>query len=172
MIKVSQHFGIMYALLVIGQAVLCNYAALSPYITLSMLPAMILCLPTSLSTAACMLIAFASGLAVDWMSEGIIGLNAAALVPAALLRRWIIKIFMGEDLITRGDRFTFKKNGAGKISAAAVTVLAIYLALYIFLDGAGTRPAWFNMTRFGISMACNLILSYIVINILSPDDRK
>ena len=96
MIRESQHFGIMYALLVIGQAVLCNYAALGPYITLSMLPAMVLCIPTSLSTISCMLIAFASGLAVDWMSEGIIGLNAAAIVPVALLRNWIIKIFMGE----------------------------------------------------------------------------
>lgn len=172
MIKVSQHFGILYTLLVIGQAVLCNYAALGPYVTLSMLPAMVLCIPTSMSTATCMLIAFASGLAVDWMSEGILGLNAAAIVPVALLRNWIIKIFMGEDLITRGDRFTFKKNGAGKISAAAVFVVAIFLAIYIFLDGAGTRPTWFNMTRFGVSLICNLLLSYAVINILSPDDRK
>lgn len=172
MIKVSQHFGILYTLLVIGQAVLCNYAALGPYVTLSMLPAMVLCIPTSMSTVTCMLIAFVSGLSVDWMSEGILGLNAAAIVPVSLLRNWIIKIFMGEDLITRGDRFTFKKNGAGKISAAAVFVVAIFLAIYIFLDGAGTRPTWFNMTRFGVSLICNLLLSYAVINILSPDDRK
>ena len=45
--KVSQHFGIFYTLLVIGQAVLCNYSVLGPYITLSMLPAMVLCIPTA-----------------------------------------------------------------------------------------------------------------------------
>ena len=172
MIRESQHFGIMYALLVIGQAVLCNYAALGPYITLSMLPAMVLCIPTSLSTISCMLIAFASGLAVDWMSEGIIGLNAAAIVPVALLRNWIIKIFMGEDLITRGDRFTFKKNGAGKISAAAVTALAVYLALYIFLDGAGTRSLIFNLIRGGVTLTCSYLVSLVVVNTLTPDDRK
>ena len=43
--KVSQHFGTLYTLLVIGQIVLCNYSQLGPYIMLSMLPAMVLCIP-------------------------------------------------------------------------------------------------------------------------------
>lgn len=170
--KVSQNFGILFALLIIGQIVLCNYAALGPYIMLTMLPAMILCLPTTLSTVSCMFIAFACGLSVDWLSEGILGLNAAAAVPAGLLRNGIIKIFLGEDIITRGDRFSLKKNGAFKISAAVFTILAIYLGVYIFLDGAGARPALFNLARFGVSAVCCMILSLIVINILSPDDRR
>jgi hypothetical protein len=170
--KVSQHFGILYCLLLIGQIVLCNYAALGPYIMLTMLPAMIMCIPTTVSTASCMLIAFASGLAVDWLSEGLIGLNAAAAVPVALLRNGAIKIFLGEDLITRGDRFSIKKNGLFKIIAVMFTALAVYLGIYVFLDGAGTRPAWFSLTRLGVSAACCMMLSLIVINILSPDDRK
>lgn len=170
--KVSQHFGILYCLLLIGQIVLCNYAALGPYIMLTMLPAMIMCIPTTVSTASCMLIAFASGLAVDWLSEGLIGLNAAAAVPVALLRNGAIKIFLGEDLITRGDRFSIKKNGLFKIIAVMFTALAVYLGIYVFLDGAGARPAWFSLTRLGVSAACCMMLSLIVINILSPDDRK
>ena len=170
--KVSQHFGILYCLLLIGQIVLCNYAALGPYIMLTMLPAMIMCIPTTVSTVSCMVIAFASGLAVDWLSEGLIGLNAAAAVPVGLLRNGAIKIFLGEDLITRGDRFSIKKNGLFKIIAVMFTALAVYLGIYVFLDGAGTRPAWFSLTRLGVSAACCMMLSLIVINILSPDDRK
>lgn len=170
--KVSQHFGILYCLLLIGQLVLCNYATLGPYILLTMLPAMIMCIPTTVSTAACMLIAFAGGLAVDWLSEGLIGLNAAAAVPVALLRNGAIKIFLGEDLITRGDRFSIRKNGLFKIAVVMFTALIVYLGIYVFLDGAGTRPAWFTFTRIGVSTVCCLALSFIVINILSPDDRK
>ena len=40
------------------------------------------------------------------------------------------------------------------------------------LDGAGTRPAWFCLTKGGISFACNFILAIIITNILAPDDRK
>lgn len=170
--KIRQNFGILYTLLVIGQVVLCNYAALGPYIMLSMLPAMVFCIPTTISTTLCLLIAFVSGLAVDWLSEGIIGLNAAAILPVAWLRSSIIRIFLGEDLITRGDRFSFRKNGITKISVAFFILLLIYLGIYIFLDGAGVRTTGFVFTRIGVSLACNMILGLIVINILTPDDRK
>ena len=93
--KISQNFGILYTLMVIGQVILCNYTQLGPYILLSMLPAMVLCIPTSVSTISCMLIAFASGLSVDWLSEGLLGLNTAAILPVALARKSIIKVFMG-----------------------------------------------------------------------------
>ena len=58
--KVSQHFGTLYTLLVIGQIVLCNYSQLGPYIMLSMLPAMVLCIPTNVSTIVGMIIAFSA----------------------------------------------------------------------------------------------------------------
>ena len=170
--KVTQNFGILYILMVIGQVIMCNYTHLGPYIMLSMLPAMILCLPTKFSTITCMAIAFASGFAVDWLSEGLIGINIASLVPVALVRNGVIKIFLGEDLITRGDRFSFRKNGISKISAAVIILLAIYLGIYIFLDGAGSRPSLFNLTKFGLSLSCSFIISLIIINVLTPDDRK
>lgn len=170
--KVNQHFGTLYILLLIGQIILCNYGQFSPFVMLTMLPSMVLCLPTSMSTITGMIIAFLSGLSVDWLSEGLLGLNAASLVPVALMRRGIIKLFLGEDLITRGDRFTYRKNGIAKISAAHAVCLITFLGLYILLDGAGTRPAWFCLTKGGISFACSFILAVIVTNILSVDDRK
>ena len=170
--KAAQNFNILYILLVVCQLVLCNYSPLGPYITLSMLPAMILCLPLKNSNIMCMLIAFASALAVDWMSEGVLGLNVAALLPVALTRKTVIRIFLGEDLINRSEMFTFRKNGAVKISAASLTLYAIYLGIYIFLDGAGTRPLWFDLTRFGASLATNWLLALLITGILTPDDRK
>ena len=168
----TQNFGLLFFLMVLGQMVLCNFADFSPYIMLTMLPAMIMCIPTTISTATCMLIAFASGLAVDWLAEGLIGINAASLVPVALARKSIIRIFLGEDLIARSDSFTFKKNGFGKISIALITALSIFFAIYILVDGAGTRPTSFNAIRFTASVTSSFILSLIVTAVLTPDDRK
>ena len=77
--KVSQHFGLLYCLMLLAQVILSNFCQLGPYVMLSILPAMILCMPMSTGTIRCMLAAFASGLCVDWLSEGLVGLNAAAL---------------------------------------------------------------------------------------------
>ena len=119
-----------------------------------------------------MFIAFATGLSVDWLSEGLIGLNASSLVPVALMRKPLIRFFLGEDLIVRSDSFSIRKNGLGKISLILGVSLIIFLGIYIFLDGAGTRPFWFNLTRFWVSFACNMVLALIVTNILTVDDRK
>jgi len=170
--RTNQNFGILYVLMLICQIVLCNFSPLGPYITLSMLPAMILCTPLTISTAGCMVLAFASGLAVDWLSEGLIGINAASLIPVALARKGIIRIFFGEDLITRKDSFSFNKYGTAKVSAAILTSLTIFLVIYIMLDGAGTHPMWFNLAYFGSSLICNWLLSLLVTHILTPDDRK
>ena len=168
----NQFFGILYFLMVIGQMVICNYFQFTPYIVLSILPAMVLCMPLTVRTPLCMIIAFASGLAVDWLAEGLIGINAAALVPVALARKTIIRIFLGEDLIARNDSFTFKKNGIGKISVALIVALSIFFAIYTAIDGAGTRPTSFNMIRFAASVTCSYAISLIFTAVLTPDDRK
>lgn len=168
----GQNFGLLYFLLLLGQVIMCNFSNLGPYVMLTLLPAMIMCVPLTISTAGCMLLAFVSGLSVDWLAEGLTGINAAALLPVALMRKPLIRFFLGEDLITRSDSFSIRKNGAGKISMMAMISTLIFLVIYISLDGAGTRPLWFNITRCGISLLCNSILALIVINILTVDDRK
>lgn len=168
----TQSFGLLFILMVLGQMILCNFAGFSPYVMLSMLPAMIICVPLTVSTPLCMLIAFVTGLSVDWLSEGLIGLNASSLIPVALMRKPLIRFFLGEDLIVRSDSFSIRKNGLGKISLVMGVSLMIFLGIYIFLDGAGTRPFWFNLTRFWVSFACNMVLALIVTNILTVDDRK
>lgn len=170
--KNGNNFKLLYCLMLICQIVLCNFSPFGPYITMTLLPAMILCLPMNISTISCMLIAFGSGLAVDWLSEGLIGINAASLVPVALARKPIVRIFFGEDLITRGDSFSFNKFGTAKISAALMSSIAIFLLFYVVLDGAGTRPMWFNLTYAGASLVCNWPLSLLVTHLLTPDDRK
>ena len=170
--KTNYNFPLMYALLLICQVILCNYAHLGPYITLTLLPAMILCIPIRISTITCMLVAFASGFLTDFLAEGLLGLNVAALLPVALIRKGTVRIFLGEDIIARKDSFSIKKNGLLKVSTALLVSTAVFLAVYIFLDGAGTRPFWFCAAKFGISLVCNWILGILVINTLTTDDRK
>ncbi len=159
-------------LLVIVQMVICNYFQLSSHMVLSILPAMILCVPLTISTNICMVIAFASGLAVDWLAEGLVGINAASLLPVALARKSIIRLFLGEDLIARKDSFTFRKNGISSISIAVTVAMVIFFIVYVTLDGAGTRSFWFNLSRLIISVLSSLILSLLAVKVLTPDDRR
>ena len=168
----NTNFFLVYLLLVVAQILICNYFHLTPYVTLSLLPVMILCLPTRISTTVALFIAFATGLTVDFLAEGLIGLNTLALLPVAFLRIPLIKIIFGEDLLSRKEDFTVRKNGIGKVSLAILLVQALFLLLYIWADGAGTRPAWFNLLRFGASLLVGYAAAIIVIDALTPDTRK
>ena len=139
---------------------------------LSILPAMVLCIPLSISTPICMLIAFGTGLTVDFLAEGLIGLNTAAILPVAFGRKTLMSIFLGEDLVARGDRFSFRKNGIEKISAALAISYAVFFIFYIALDGAGIRPFWFNVIRFLFSMLLSMILGMITVSSLTYEERK
>lgn len=167
----SNSFIILYISFVILQIIICNFFHFCPFVTISLLPALILCLPLSISTVSAMLIAFITGLSVDWLAEGLIGLNAASLIPVAALRKTIIKIYFGEDVIMRMPTFSIKRNGLLKVSVTALTSISIFLIFYISLDGAGTREFWFNLVRFLSSLIINYPLALIIINTLNKERR-
>lgn len=168
--KTNRNIGLTYILMVIVQMFICNYFNFSMYVTMSILPAIILCVPLSVSTILTMVIAFATGLATDVFSDAVLGLNAMSLVPVALARKYIIRTFIGEETVERQESFSIRKNGIGKVSAAIALGELIFFAIYIIMDGAGTRPVWFNISRLCASMAASYILSLIAIRMLSSED--
>ena len=165
-------FYFVFFLLTAVQLLICNYLNLSAWLTLSILPVMILCVPLRLPTFWTMLLAFAAGTVVDLLSEGLLGLNALALVPVAFVRKEVIRLIFGDELFARKEDFSVRKNGFGKVALAVFLVHALFLAVYIWADGAGTRTFSFNAIRFGISLAAGWVLSLLIIDILAPDTRK
>ena len=80
-------FALTYILLTVAQMILSNYFHFTPFMMMTILPVMVFCIPTKIDSVRAMLIAFVTGLAVDFFAEGTLGLNAMSLVPVALLRR-------------------------------------------------------------------------------------
>ena len=102
----------IFLLLVAVQMLICNYLNLSPYLTLSILPVLVLCLPLRLPTFWTMLLAFVTAGAVDLLSEGLLGLNALALVPVAFVRKEIIRLIFGDELSSSRSPSSGRKSSA------------------------------------------------------------
>ena len=164
-------FWLIYIILLVAQLLLSTYANFTPYVMVTMLPVMVLCMPIRMGTVLAMVIAFATGLSVDLLSEGLLGLNALALVPVAFARNSIIRLIFGGVLFAREEDFSIHRNGFWKVLVAIVLSTALFLAVYIWADGAGTRPLLFNAIRFGASLVASTLLSLLVVNLLAPDSR-
>ncbi len=169
--KTERNITLMYILLVVAQILICNFINTGPYVFISILPVLVLCLPLNIPSVLLMLVAAACGLAVDWMAEGIVGLNMLALVPVAFIRNFTVTLLFGRDRKDRTEDFSMKKNGFLRVSAAILLCQAVFLAVYIIADGAGTRPFLSCLLRFASSLACGYILSLPVFNILTSNDR-
>lgn len=165
-------FWAVYLLLLLAQLLLSNYFNISLYLTVTILPVMVLCIPIRVRPALAMVIAFVTGLIVDLLSEGLLGLNALALVPVAGLRNSIIRLMFGEEVFARREDFSPKRNGLGKTATATILALAVFILVYVWADGASTRPLWFNAARFFASLAASLLLSLACLPSLAPDTRK
>ena len=164
-------FWLIYIILLVAQLLLSTYANFTPYVMVTLLPVMVLCMPIRVGTVLAMVIAFATGLSVDLLSEGLLGLNALALVPVAFARNSIIRLIFGGELFAREEDFSIHRNGFWKVLVAIVLSAALFLAVYIWADGAGTRPLLFNAIRFGASLVASTLLSLLVVNLLAPDSR-
>ena len=101
--KTEQNTTLMYILLVIAQILVCNFINVGPYVFISILPAIILCLPPTIPCILLMLLASVSGLAVDWLAEGIIGLNMASILPVAFIRNPLCRLLFGREHMERGE---------------------------------------------------------------------
>lgn len=161
-----------YVLVLCVQLLICNYFHVSAYIMLSILPCMILLLPTKCSTLSAMLIAFASGMAVDILAEGVAGLNAVAIVPVAASRRWLCDLIFGGEPVANGEDISIRKYGFIKMSVAIMAVQALFLIIYIWADGAASRSVSFNILRFGASFLCGVAASLMIANIFDWDERN
>lgn len=172
MTGMKNRFVLTYVLLVIAQMLLCNYFHFTPYIMLTILPIMVFCIPTRVSVFWTLIIAFVTGLAVDYFAEGIIGLNAAALLPVAILRRPLIEAIFGPEPFEQEENITVKKYGLAKVSLAIFIITAIFLLIYNIADCAGTRTFIFILAKVCLSLLASYILSLLAINLLSYDDRR
>ena len=166
-----QHYFLTYFLLLVLQILVCNYLHVSPYVMLSILPMMIMMLPMRFGTFFAMILAFVSGLAVDFLSEGVIGLNALALVPVALARKGIIYLIFGSEFFARKEDISIRKHGVAKMSVAIGMAQILFLLIYIWADGAATRPFYFNLIRFAVSLLAGVFLSLLLSHTLATNDH-
>lgn len=161
-------FTLKFFLLLVAQVLVWNFLDFSQYVTVVFIPGMLLCIPIERSGSYTMILAFICGLFVDFFC-GVIGLTSLALVPVAYGRRLVIRLVFGGEVFARNEDISFKRQNWSRILLAIIIMTAIFLAVYIIADGAGTRTIWFNIMRFAASLTVSSFVSLFTADILCSD---
>lgn len=162
-------FILLCGVLVIAQVFLVNYFSLSRWVVITLLPAIILMLPLKMGTIPSMLLAFVIGFAVDFFSNGMLGLTSVALVPVALTRFFVYGMVFGDEMSSRADVISISRLGVLRIALASLLMCGLYLLVYVWVDSAGTVPFWPAFLRFFLSLAVSTPVSVLVSKLLRPE---
>jgi len=165
-------FIVMTLLIIIIQIVLAKYCQIGPFLYFCVLPAVILCMPTTRPTWYVMILAFIIGFMVDGLADGPLGLNAMALIPVAALQKPLIKWIIDEECVERGYSFSFHRHGYLAITGALAIEVLVFFILYVIFDSAGERSFSFNISKILLSSLSGIILGLIVCGVLNPRQRN
>ena len=155
--KAGRYF-LIFALLCLAQALISNYFLFSQYVLISLLPLLILSLPSRYGTPAGLLIAFATGFVVDFIGGTTLGLTSVALLPLALLRLPILRVVSGEEILSERDDTPVSHQSTNGFVLTMIIGCILFFTVYVWVDAAGTRPGWFNMLRTLFSSVVSSVL--------------
>lgn len=153
---------LFFVLLFILQLVISDYVHLGPWVSLTLIPLLIICIPLSRSPHAVMLIAFALGLGLDILSDGVPGLNAFAAVLAAAPRKFFYRILVNADRQDKTEVPKIREVGLLKYLKYLGVITALYLAAYILVDCVSFRPPLFLLGQFLISWVASTALCLLL----------
>ena len=162
-------FILVYVILTVVQIILANFFGLSRYLLISVLPVLILMLPKDMGAVVSMLVAFATGFAVDFFSTGLLGITPLALVPVALMRRPLAGLVFGDDQAFRKDELTLARMGIIKLTLAVVIACTVFFIIYIWVDSAGTVGFWTAALRILLSVVVSTPVCIFVSGLLRPE---
>lgn len=149
-------------LLFLLQLVISDYVHLGPWISLCLLPLLILLIPLSRSPHVVMLIAFGLGLGLDILSDGVPGLNAFAAVLAAAPRKFLYRLLVNADRQDKTEVPLLRESGLLKYLKYLGVLTAIYLAAYTLVDCISVRPLGYIAAKFLISWVASTALCLLL----------
>jgi len=152
---------LFFILVFLLQLAISNYLNLGPWITISLIPFLIVQIPLQRSPHVVMLAAFGLGLLLDWLSAGVLGLNAFAAVMAAAPRRLLYRLLINDEQDSTWIPL-IRTVGIGKYHKYLFILTAIYLAAFILLDCMSFRPFWFILVKFVASTLASSLLGLLL----------
>ena len=128
---------VIYLVILAAQIIVSNTLGFEQYFLINVLPAMIMMLPTSVSTRKALFIAFLNGFAVDVTTEGVLGLNVLAIVPVAMLRFPILSLVSGSGFEDQSKEISLKTIGYTQMTIILLLTLSLFLLIYLWADASG-----------------------------------
>ncbi|MDO4736033.1 MAG: hypothetical protein Q4B21_03345, partial [Bacteroidia bacterium] len=151
-------------IILLAQILISDFINIWPMLYFAIFPIFIISLPLSINRSLYMLIAMFYGFCIDFFADGVIGLNAAALVALAYTRLFFAKVVLSKantDSL-ENQPITTKFIEIPKYTLIVLFAYFIFFAVYLLLDSFNNSPLTIFLLRLAICVFVNTILTLII----------
>jgi hypothetical protein len=79
-------------------------------------------------------------------------------------------LVFGNEVYSRGEEISVKKQGLVKMILSLLIATAIFFAIYVWVDAAGTRSFGFNLLRWFLSTLISAPVQLLLSGLLDMGD--
>jgi hypothetical protein len=151
-------------IIIICQALLSEYVNIWALLYIAIFPQFIILLPTSMNRSLYLITAFALGLCIDLFSDGILGLNAAALVAMAYSRPLILKFTLPKGNFDSNENspLTLRTIEITSLTLITALLLTVFFAAYILIDSAASFTFGYTVLKLVVCIIANTLVSILL----------
>lgn len=146
----------------LGQILISEYVNIWTMLYIAIFPVFLMILPISLNGTLYMLLAFLFGLGIDSFSDGIIGLNAAACVAMAYLRKPLLNLILTKNSIENIDSISIKELGFPKFIVINILLYSVFFVIYLSLDNFWSIAFLFTLLKFVLNIIVNVLFAILI----------
>lgn len=152
------------AIMIICQILLDEYINIWPLVYIAIFPPFIILLPPSMNRSLYMLTAFSFGICIDLLSDGVMGLNAAALTAMAYIRPFVLKFTLPKGNLDNYENIPLTPHTVEIPALILITalLLSIFFTVYILMDSAASFTLGYTVLKMLVCITANTLLSILL----------
>ncbi len=153
---------ILGVFLLLIQLLISGYINIWPMLYIAVFPLLVITLPYTCNHIVSILTAFCFGLLVDILSDGVLGLNAAAIVAIAYFRPLLFRVAVSKTTLENTIEITQRTIGTTQFLLVTALSYAIFFTIYIALDSWGYFSFIYTTARFLLNIIINTAVALLL----------
>jgi hypothetical protein len=152
---------ISFISLLFVQVILSGLVDFGPLVFIAVFPLFVMTLPINTSLNGLLIWAFIMGLAADYFTNSIMGLNSSALLIMALVQPQIFKAVSRKGDLENQIRPGMAQMGPAKFALYVLILLTVHHIFFSLAESLGFTHFIYNLPRLLVSLAVNTLLILI-----------
>lgn len=144
--------------LMLMQMLISGYVNIWPMLYIAVFPMLLIALPYNINRYIALLVAFGTGLLIDFVSDGVLGLNAAAATALMYFRGPFFHLIINKNTLENMTLLTERSIGTSKFILLSAFSYAVFFIFYIALDSGESTSFLYILLRFAINLTVNVAL--------------